>query len=118
MCNSFPSLVVDMQFQLAEAGPGVAAAPARSEEPAVALLGGPRTNAGDDKAASHHKSTSNFLGEVGFGPVYMLSVDGGLRPGLASSRSPSRCSASTTTTSSGSELLAKVMYRRMLRHLP
>uniref|UniRef100_A0ACD5ZKT8 Uncharacterized protein n=1 Tax=Avena sativa TaxID=4498 RepID=A0ACD5ZKT8_AVESA len=69
------------------------------------------------KSATRNFSTSNFLGEGGFGPVYKGSVDGTLRPGLAAQQVAVKyLDLDSDGVQGHREWLAEVVYLGMLSH--
>ncbi|KAF0902562.1 hypothetical protein E2562_018058 [Oryza meyeriana var. granulata] len=67
------------------------------------------------KAATKNFSTSNFLGEGGFGPVYKGFVDGDLRPGLEAQHVAVKY-LDSDGVQGHREWLAEVVYLGMLSH--
>uniref|UniRef100_A0A0D9WN10 non-specific serine/threonine protein kinase n=1 Tax=Leersia perrieri TaxID=77586 RepID=A0A0D9WN10_9ORYZ len=67
------------------------------------------------KTATKNFSTSNFLGEGGFGPVYKGSIDGGLRPGLEAQQVAVKY-LDSDGVQGHREWLAEVVYLGMLSH--
>uniref|UniRef100_A0A0D3GDX0 non-specific serine/threonine protein kinase n=1 Tax=Oryza barthii TaxID=65489 RepID=A0A0D3GDX0_9ORYZ len=68
------------------------------------------------KAATKNFSTSNFLGEGGFGPVYKGFVDGELRPGALESQHVAVKYLDSDGVQGHREWLAEVVYLGMLSH--
>ncbi|WVZ82087.1 hypothetical protein U9M48_029389 [Paspalum notatum var. saurae] len=68
------------------------------------------------KAATKNFSTSNFLGEGGFGPVYKGFVDARLRPGLEPQHVAVKYLDSEGDVQGHREWLAEVVYLGMLSH--
>lgn len=89
---------------------GAGAAAARGDEPAVALLGGPFTDASDDKAASIHPRQGVSPSQIhlqltlrsALAPSTGTPSTAASAPASLRSRSPSSTSVSTTTMSSSS----------------
>uniref|UniRef100_J3MC57 non-specific serine/threonine protein kinase n=1 Tax=Oryza brachyantha TaxID=4533 RepID=J3MC57_ORYBR len=67
------------------------------------------------KAATKNFSTSNFLGEGGFGPVYKGFIDGSLRPGLEAQHVAVKY-LDSDGVQGHREWLAEVVYLGMLSH--
>uniref|UniRef100_A0A0E0L923 non-specific serine/threonine protein kinase n=1 Tax=Oryza punctata TaxID=4537 RepID=A0A0E0L923_ORYPU len=68
------------------------------------------------KAATKNFSTSNFLGEGGFGPVYKGFVDGDLRPGALEAQHVAVKYLDSDGVQGHREWLAEVVYLGMLSH--
>ncbi|KAI4976373.1 hypothetical protein ZWY2020_049980 [Hordeum vulgare] len=69
------------------------------------------------KSVTKNFSTSNFLGEGGFGPVYKGSVGGALRPGLAAQQVAVKyLDLDSDGVQGHREWLAEVVYLGMLSH--